>query len=91
MNDSKFINILSDNQTQKKMKSHMVGSGDYVKGIFGLAKGLRKVTNAYPLVIIVLPNVPEDHRLQLLRQGCFVFQIQPIDPLGKELFLCSYV
>ena len=29
----------------------LAGNGDYVKGVVGLAKGLRKVNTAYPLVV----------------------------------------
>lgn len=34
----------------------LAGDGDYV---VGLAKGLRKVNSLYPLVVAVLPDVPE--------------------------------
>eukprot|EP00253_Pinus_taeda_P020206 PITA_20206 len=63
----------------------LAGCGDYVKGVVGLAKGLRKVKSAYPLVVAVLPDVPEDHRLQLRRQGCIVRQIQPIHPPENQV------
>ncbi|KAG6430409.1 hypothetical protein SASPL_108475 [Salvia splendens] len=36
----------------------LAGNGDYVKGVVGLAKGLRKVNTIYPLVVAVLPDVP---------------------------------
>jgi inositol 3-alpha-galactosyltransferase len=36
----------------------LVGDGDYVKGVVGLAKGLAKAKTAYPLVVAVLPDVP---------------------------------
>lgn len=36
----------------------LAGNGDYVKGVVGLAKGLRKVRSAYPLVVAVLPTCP---------------------------------
>ncbi|KAJ1393366.1 Nucleotide-diphospho-sugar transferase [Sesbania bispinosa] len=36
----------------------LAGNDDYVKGVVGLAKGLRKVKTAYPLVVAVLPDVP---------------------------------
>nr|AZP53713.1 galactinol synthase 8 [Manihot esculenta] len=38
----------------------LAGQGDYVKGVIGLAKGLRKVETAYPLVVAVLPDVPPE-------------------------------
>ena len=40
----------------------LAGNGDYVKGVVGLAKGLRKVRSDYPLVVAVLPDVPKEHR-----------------------------
>ncbi|KAJ8773859.1 hypothetical protein K2173_008322 [Erythroxylum novogranatense] len=58
----------------------LAGNGDYVKGAVGLAKGLRKVNSAYPLVVAVLPDVPEEHRHILRSQGCTVRQIEPIYP-----------
>ncbi|GLU07222.1 hypothetical protein SLE2022_241870 [Rubroshorea leprosula] len=58
----------------------LAGNGDYVKGVVGLAKGLRKVKTAYPLVVAVLPDVPEEHRRILKNQGCIVREIEPIYP-----------
>ncbi|KAI6694829.1 hypothetical protein NL676_022539 [Syzygium grande] len=58
----------------------LAGSGDYVKGVVGLAKGLRKVKSAYPLVVAVLPDVPEEHRDILRSQGCIIHEIEPIYP-----------
>ncbi|CAD5315742.1 unnamed protein product [Arabidopsis thaliana] len=58
----------------------LAGTGDYVKGVVGLAKGLRKATSKYPLVVAVLPDVPEDHRKQLVEQGCVVKEIEPVYP-----------
>lgn len=58
----------------------LAGNGDYVKGVVGLAKGLRKVKAAYPLVVAVLPDVPEEHRQLLVAQGCIVREIEPIYP-----------
>ncbi|RYR39626.1 hypothetical protein Ahy_A09g045192 [Arachis hypogaea] len=58
----------------------LAGNGDYVKGVVGLAKGLRKVKSAYPLVVAVLPDVPEEHRRILESQGCIVRQIEPLYP-----------
>ncbi|XP_042010220.1 galactinol synthase 1-like isoform X2 [Salvia splendens] len=54
--------------------------GDYVKGVVCLAKGLKKVKAAYPLVVAVLPDVPEDHRNMLLNQGCIIREITPVHP-----------
>lgn len=58
----------------------LAGSGDYVKGVVGLAKGLRKVRSVYPLVVAVVPDVPEEHRQILRGQGCVVREIEPIYP-----------
>ncbi|ONK63161.1 uncharacterized protein A4U43_C07F12040 [Asparagus officinalis] len=53
----------------------LAGDGDYVKGVVGLAKGLRKTGTPYPLVVAVLPDVPVSHR-----QGCIVREIEPVHP-----------
>lgn len=58
----------------------LAGNGDYVKGVVGLAKGLRKVKSGYPLVVAVLPDVPEEHRNILESQGCIVREIEPVYP-----------
>ncbi|CAH2041031.1 unnamed protein product [Thlaspi arvense] len=58
----------------------LAGNGDYVKGVIGLAKGLRKVRTAYPLVVAVLPDVPEEHRRMLVAQGCIIREIEPVYP-----------
>ncbi|PIM97336.1 Glycosyl transferase, family 8 - glycogenin [Handroanthus impetiginosus] len=58
----------------------LAGNGDYVKGVVGLAKGLRKVGTAYPLVVAVLPDVPAEHRRLLVEQGCIVREIEPVYP-----------
>ncbi|KAK4849013.1 hypothetical protein QYF36_019806 [Acer negundo] len=60
--------------------SFLAGNGDYVKGVVGLAKGLRKVKSQYPLVVAVLPDVPEEHRKILESQGCIVKEIEPVYP-----------
>ncbi|KAL6531471.1 glycogenin [Orobanche minor] len=58
----------------------LAGTGDYVKGVVGLAKGLRKVNTLYPLVVAVLPDVPAEHRRILADQGCVVREIEPVYP-----------
>lgn len=58
----------------------LAGDGDYYKGVVGLAKGLRKVGAAFPLVVAVLPDVPEEHRRVLVEQGCLVREIEPVFP-----------
>ncbi|XP_019172905.1 PREDICTED: galactinol synthase 2-like [Ipomoea nil] len=69
----------------------LAGNGDYVKGVVGLAKGLRKVKSAYPLVVAVLPDVPEEHRRILLSQGCIVREIEPVyPPENQTQFAMAY-
>ncbi|ESQ33518.1 hypothetical protein EUTSA_v10009767mg [Eutrema salsugineum] len=58
----------------------LAGNGDYVKGVVGLAKGLRKVKSAYPLVVAMLPDVPKEHREILESQGCVLREIEPVYP-----------
>ncbi|MQL99609.1 hypothetical protein Taro_032336 [Colocasia esculenta] len=69
----------------------LAGDGDYVKGVVGLAKGLRKVGSAYPLVVAVLPDVPESHRRLLRTQGCLVREIEPVyPPENQTRFAMAY-
>ena len=69
----------------------LAGDGDYVKGVVGLAKGLRKVKSAYPLVVAMLPDVPDQHRQILRSQGCIVHEIQPIYPPENQIqFAMAY-
>lgn len=69
----------------------LAGDGDYVKGIVGLMKGLRKVKSSYPLVVAVLPDVPEAHRLLLRAQGCIVREIEPVYPPENQVqFAMAY-
>ncbi|KAK4487566.1 hypothetical protein RD792_005780 [Penstemon davidsonii] len=56
----------------------LAGDGDYFKGVIGLVKGLRKVKSAFPLVVAVLPDVPEEHRRVLVEQGCLLREIEPV-------------
>ncbi|XP_030504658.2 galactinol synthase 2 [Cannabis sativa] len=58
----------------------LAGDGDYVKGVVGLAKGLRKAKSKYPLVVAMLPDVPQHHRNILVEQGCIVREIVPLHP-----------
>ena len=67
-------------EARRAYVTFLAGDGDYVKGVVGLAKGLRKAKSAYPLVVAVLPDVPADHRRQLADQGCVVREIQPVHP-----------
>ncbi|XP_073124039.1 galactinol synthase 2-like isoform X2 [Henckelia pumila] len=69
----------------------LAGDGDYVKGVVGLAKGLRKVGSAYPLVVAVLPDVPAEHRRILVEQGCIVREIEPVyPPQNQTQFAMAY-
>lgn len=71
-------------ETEPKAKrgyvTFLAGNGDYVKGVVGLAKGLRKAKSEYPFVVAVLPDVPDDHRKILESQGCIVREIEPVYP-----------
>uniref|UniRef100_A0A2P2J173 Hexosyltransferase n=1 Tax=Rhizophora mucronata TaxID=61149 RepID=A0A2P2J173_RHIMU len=58
----------------------LAGNGDYIKGVVGLAKGLKKVNSKYPLLVAILPDVPEEHRKILVSQGCIVREIKPLHP-----------
>ncbi|XP_042398797.1 galactinol synthase 1-like [Zingiber officinale] len=69
----------------------LAGDGDYVKGVVGLAKGLRKVGSAYPLVVAMLPDVPESHRRLLAAQGCVLREIEPVyPPENQTQFAMAY-
>ncbi|KAJ8458491.1 hypothetical protein OPV22_031417 [Ensete ventricosum] len=69
----------------------LAGDGDYVKGVVGLVKGLRKVKSGYPLVVAVLPDVPELHRRLLQAQGCIVREIEPVHPPENQVqFAMAY-
>ncbi|KAK3038797.1 hypothetical protein RJ639_027384 [Escallonia herrerae] len=71
---------LSNGATEPTTGLIRAGNGDYVKGVVGLAKGLRKVKSAYSLVVAALPDVPEEHRRILVSQGCIVRVIEPVYP-----------
>ncbi|CAL5402027.1 unnamed protein product [Camellia sinensis] len=66
--------------TSQAYVTFLAGDGDYVKGVVGLVKGLRKVKSACPLVVAILPDVPEEHRRMLVAQGCIVREIEPVYP-----------
>ncbi|GLT29676.1 hypothetical protein SLA2020_045270 [Shorea laevis] len=69
----------------------LAGNGDYVKGVVGLAKGLRKVKSKYPLVVAILLDVPEDHRKILVEKGCIVKEIEPVyPPENQTQFAMAY-
>ena len=76
---------------KKAYVTFLAGDGDYWKGVVGLAKGLRKVGSAYPLVVALLPDVPENHRRLLINQGCIIREIKPIyPPENQTQFAMAY-
>lgn len=80
-----------DTVSKRAYVSFLAGNGDYVKGVVGLAKGLRKAKSAYPLVVAVLDDVPEEHRQMLRSQGCIVRQIESIyPPKSQTEFAMAY-
>ena len=77
--------------SRKGYVTFLAGTGDYVKGVVGLAKGLRKVKSIYPLVVAILPDVPEEHREILRAQGCIVKEIEPVyPPPNQTQFAMAY-
>ena len=75
----------------KAFVTFLAGDGDYWMGVVGLAKGLRKAGSAYPLVVAVLPDVPEAHRRSLVSQGCIVREIVPVyPPENQTQFAMAY-
>ncbi|GFQ04513.1 galactinol synthase 2 [Phtheirospermum japonicum] len=74
-----------DNAFNCAYVTFLAGDGDYVKGVVCLAKGLRKVKSAYPLLVAVLPDVPDEHRILLANQGCLLREIdQVVPPVGNN-------
>ncbi|GFZ11600.1 galactinol synthase 1 [Actinidia rufa] len=51
----------------------LAGNGDYVKGVVGLAKGLRKAKALYPLVVAILPDFVEYSKMIYLDGDIQVF------------------
>ncbi|KAL8150356.1 hypothetical protein V2J09_020164 [Rumex salicifolius] len=78
--DHAFLPSKGANPASRAYVTFLAGNGDYVKGVVGLAKGLRKVKAAYPLVVACLPDVPSEHRRILEAHGCIVREIEPIYP-----------
>ncbi|KAH7446028.1 hypothetical protein KP509_01G033600 [Ceratopteris richardii] len=64
--------------------SFLAGDGNYVKGVIALAKSLRRVQSAYPFIVAVLEDVPEEHRELLRWNGCHVRPIDKINLSGIE-------
>ena len=82
---NKVSTALNNGYSKGAFVTFLAGNGDYVKGVVGLAKGLRKVKSAYPLVVAMLPDVPEEHREILRSQGCILREIEPIYPPENEV------
>ncbi|KAL6214863.1 hypothetical protein ACLB2K_014295 [Fragaria x ananassa] len=74
------MDVPAVNMTSRAYVTFLAGNKDYVKGVLGLAKGLRKAKSQYPLVVAVLPDVPEEHRKILESQGCIVRDIEQVYP-----------
>jgi inositol 3-alpha-galactosyltransferase len=72
------------NSHKRAYVTFLAGNGDYVKGVVGLAKGLRKAKSSYPLMVAILPDVPEEHRKILESQGCIVREIEPVYPPDNQ-------
>ncbi|ESQ54669.1 hypothetical protein EUTSA_v10027432mg, partial [Eutrema salsugineum] len=72
--------VVSPNSGKMAYVTFLAGNKDYWMGVVGLAKGLRKVKSAYPLVVAILPDVPEEHRQILVAQGCIIREIEPVHP-----------
>ncbi|GAV61021.1 Glyco_transf_8 domain-containing protein [Cephalotus follicularis] len=87
----KVTTTLNSGYSKKAYVTFLAGTGDYVKGVVGLVKGLRRVKSAYPLVVAILPDVPEEHREILRSQGCIVHEIEPIYPPENQIqFAMAY-
>ena len=85
------VSTLDTGHTKRAYVTFLAGNGDYVKGVVGLVKGLRKVKSAYPLVVSILPDVPEEHREILMSQRCIVQAIEPIYPPENQVqFAMAY-
>lgn len=85
------VSTLNTCYSKRAFVTFLAGNGDYVKGVVGLAKGLLKVQSAYPLVVAILPDVPDEHRDILRSQGCIVREIEPIYPPENQIqFAMAY-
>lgn len=72
--------VVNSNVGKRAYVTFLAGNKDYWMGVVGLAKGLRKVNSVYPLVVAILPDVPEEHRQILVAQGCIIREIEPVIP-----------
>jgi inositol 3-alpha-galactosyltransferase len=83
--------VMKNTTPNRAYVTFLAGNGDYVKGVVGLAKGLRKENSAYPLVVAILPDVPKEHRQILETQGCIVREIEPVyPPENQTQFAMAY-
>nr|QEZ94297.1 galactinol synthase 1 [Deschampsia antarctica] len=83
--------VATSKPATKAFVTFLAGDGDYWMGVVGLAKGLRKAGSAYPLVLAVLPDVPESHRRILVSQGCIIREIVPVcPPENQTQFAMAY-
>ncbi|KAM7254484.1 hypothetical protein ACFE04_003864 [Oxalis oulophora] len=87
------MSLSKPNANKAAYVTFLAGTGDYVKGVVGLAKGLRKVKSKYPLVVAILPDVPQEHREILISQGCIIKEIVPVypPPNQTEFAMAYYV
>eukprot|EP00252_Welwitschia_mirabilis_P022897 TRINITY_DN6334_c0_g1_i2.p1 TRINITY_DN6334_c0_g1~~TRINITY_DN6334_c0_g1_i2.p1 ORF type:complete len:342 (-),score=9.09 TRINITY_DN6334_c0_g1_i2:127-1152(-) len=85
------VGTLTAGYSKRAYVTFLAGSGDYWKGVVGLATGLRRAGSAYPLIVAHLPDVPEEHREILTGQGCICREIQPIyPPENQTQFAMAY-
>lgn len=85
------VSAINAGYSKRAYVTFLAGNGDYIKGVVGLAKGLRKVKSAYPLVVAILSDVPDEHRQILKSQGCIVREIEPIYPPEHQIqFAMAY-
>ncbi|CAO2205973.1 unnamed protein product [Urochloa humidicola] len=71
--------------TRAYVTAAFMAGDDGLKGAVGLAKALGKVGSAYPLVVAVLPDVPESDRDILVSHGCVVREIEPVYPPENQV------
>ncbi|CAO2209953.1 unnamed protein product [Urochloa humidicola] len=73
----------------------LAGDGDNWKGVVGLAKGLHKAGSVYPLVVAVVPAVPESRRRVLASHGCVIREVEPVHPpdenQAQQFAMADYV
>ena len=51
------MDILTTAHKRRAFVTFLAGCGDYIQGVIGLVKSLRKVRSVYPLVVAVLDDV----------------------------------